>query len=130
MIEKCSIYDDCVREAAQYRWIESEKAGYDLGEAAILWEHECVGFTRFRVRFDGLDRVRGAGHFSSIRLATFLSNQPIDVPSLSRSERRPLPPRTASGLQGSASAAPGHLSRSYSIGQGCDGLPAGVGWPG
>jgi hypothetical protein len=35
MIEKCSVYADCDREAAQYKWIESEKAGYDLGEAAI-----------------------------------------------------------------------------------------------
>src|SRR5262245_22691907 len=35
MIEKCSVYADCDREAACYKWIESEKAGFDLGEAAI-----------------------------------------------------------------------------------------------
>jgi hypothetical protein len=34
-MEKCSVYIDCDREAACYKWIESEKAGHDLGEAAI-----------------------------------------------------------------------------------------------
>jgi hypothetical protein len=34
MVEKCSVYDDCDREAEQYKWIESEKAGCDLGEDA------------------------------------------------------------------------------------------------
>ncbi len=30
-----SVYTDCVDEANRYKWIESEKAGYDLGETAI-----------------------------------------------------------------------------------------------
>ena len=29
------IYADCEAEAAKFKWIESEKAGFDLGEAAI-----------------------------------------------------------------------------------------------
>ncbi|MFO0807898.1 MAG: hypothetical protein U0746_04675 [Gemmataceae bacterium] len=40
-IEKLSVYDDCEREADRFKWIESEKAGCDLGEAAISrWVHE------------------------------------------------------------------------------------------
>jgi len=34
-MEKCSVYVDCEQEAATYKWIESEKAGRDLGESAI-----------------------------------------------------------------------------------------------
>jgi hypothetical protein len=34
MIERCSVYVDCDREVALYKWLESEKAGYDLGEVA------------------------------------------------------------------------------------------------
>lgn len=34
MIEKCSVYDDSEQAIAEYKWIESEKAGYDLGEEA------------------------------------------------------------------------------------------------
>src|SRR3954468_20000168 len=33
--EARSVYDDCVEEANRYKWIESEKVGYDLGETAI-----------------------------------------------------------------------------------------------
>jgi len=34
-VERLSVYDDCVREAQRFKWIESEKAGCDLGEEAI-----------------------------------------------------------------------------------------------
>jgi hypothetical protein len=34
-VVKLSIYADCEAEAARFKWIESEKAGFDLGEAAI-----------------------------------------------------------------------------------------------
>lgn len=34
-VEKCSVYIECEKEAALFKWIESEKAGCDLGEAAI-----------------------------------------------------------------------------------------------
>jgi hypothetical protein len=34
-MEKCSVYTEGVREAQSYKWIESEKAGRDLGEDAI-----------------------------------------------------------------------------------------------
>lgn len=51
MVEKkCSVYEDCRVEADRFKWIESEKAGYDLGEAAIRrWvrDHWC-GFLRAR----------------------------------------------------------------------------------
>jgi hypothetical protein len=35
MVEKCSVYTEGEQEALRYKWIESEKAGRDLGEAAI-----------------------------------------------------------------------------------------------
>jgi hypothetical protein len=34
-MEKCSVYAEGEQEALRYKWIESEKAGCDLGEAAI-----------------------------------------------------------------------------------------------
>src|SRR4051812_1046106 len=43
-----SVYDDCVEEANRFKWIESEKAGYDLGENAIRrWvEDHWTGYLR------------------------------------------------------------------------------------
>ena len=34
-MEKCSVYEEGQREADRFKWIESEKAGFDLGETAI-----------------------------------------------------------------------------------------------
>jgi hypothetical protein len=34
-VEQHSLYDDCDEEANRFKWIESEKAGCDLGEGAI-----------------------------------------------------------------------------------------------
>src|SRR5215813_534180 len=34
-VERVSVYDDWEREAQEFKWIESEKAGCDLGEEAI-----------------------------------------------------------------------------------------------
>jgi len=34
-VQKCSIYEDCQQEEARHKWIESEKAGQDLGELAV-----------------------------------------------------------------------------------------------
>jgi hypothetical protein len=47
---QASVYEDCEREAALFKWLESEKAGRDLGEQAIRrWvrEHWC-GYLRAR----------------------------------------------------------------------------------
>jgi hypothetical protein len=49
-VEKHSVYADSEREAERYKWIESEKAGCDLGEGAIRrWvkDHWC-GYLRSR----------------------------------------------------------------------------------
>src|SRR5689334_13765900 len=49
-MEKCSVYKDCEQEALRDKWIESEKAGRDLGEAAIrrwVQNHWC-GYLRAR----------------------------------------------------------------------------------
>ena len=40
-VERSSVYTDGEREAAVHKWIESEKAGHDLGEQAIRqWVHD------------------------------------------------------------------------------------------
>jgi hypothetical protein len=47
---KRSVYLDCAEEAARYKWIKSEEAGYDLGEVAIRqWVQEhWSGYLRAR----------------------------------------------------------------------------------
>src|SRR6266536_2739441 len=49
-MEKASVYLDCVQEADRFKWIESEKAGRDLGEAAIRrWvQNHWWGYLRAR----------------------------------------------------------------------------------
>jgi len=49
-MEKCSVYVEGEQEALRYKWIESEKAGCDLGEAAIrLWvQKHWWGYLRAR----------------------------------------------------------------------------------
>jgi hypothetical protein len=49
-MEKSSIYVDCEQEALRDKWIESEKAGRDLGEAAIRrWvQQHWWGYLRAR----------------------------------------------------------------------------------
>ncbi len=49
-MEKCSVYAEGEQEALRYKWIESEKAGRDLGEAAIRrWVKEhWWGYLRAR----------------------------------------------------------------------------------
>lgn len=49
-MEKCSVYIECQKEVDRFKWIESEKAGFDLGECAIRrWvkDHWC-GYLRAR----------------------------------------------------------------------------------
>jgi hypothetical protein len=49
-MQKCSIHEDSQREADRYKGIESEKAGYDLGETATRrWVKEhWSGYLRAR----------------------------------------------------------------------------------
>src|SRR5258708_20786964 len=49
-MEKSSVYLDGEQEALRYKWIESEKAGRDLGEAAIRrWvQNHWWGYLRAR----------------------------------------------------------------------------------
>ena len=49
-VERMSVYDDCEREAARYKWVESERAGRDLGEECIRrWVREhWSGYLRSR----------------------------------------------------------------------------------
>jgi hypothetical protein len=48
--QKASVYVDCEKEANRFKWIESEKAGHDLGEQAITkWVKEhWWGYLRAR----------------------------------------------------------------------------------
>ena len=49
-MEKCSVYVDCEEEALRFKWIESEKAGHDLGEEALkIWvKRHWWGYLRAR----------------------------------------------------------------------------------
>jgi hypothetical protein len=49
-VPRASVYVDCEREAERFKWIESEKAGCDLGEQAIRrWVKEhWWGYLRAR----------------------------------------------------------------------------------
>ncbi len=49
-MDKASVYLDCEQEAQRFKWIESEKAGRDLGEAAIRrWvQQHWWGYLRAR----------------------------------------------------------------------------------
>ena len=49
-MEKSSVYIEGEQEALRYKWIESEKAGHDLGEAAIRrWvQNHWWGYLRAR----------------------------------------------------------------------------------
>ncbi len=49
-VEKSSVYVECEQEAQKYKWIESEKAGRDLGEEAVRkWMHcHWNGYLRAR----------------------------------------------------------------------------------
>ena len=45
-----SVYTECIEEENRYKWIESEKAGYDLGESCIRrWvQDHWTGYLRAR----------------------------------------------------------------------------------
>jgi hypothetical protein len=49
-MEKVSLYVDCEQEALRFRWIESERAGRDLGDSAIhRWvQQHWWGYLRAR----------------------------------------------------------------------------------
>jgi hypothetical protein len=49
-MEQCSVYVEGEKEAQKFKWIESEKAGCDLGEAAIRrWvQNHWWGYLRAR----------------------------------------------------------------------------------
>ncbi|HEY8506648.1 MAG TPA: hypothetical protein VIL46_18845 [Gemmataceae bacterium] len=49
-MEKLSVYSHCKEEVSRYKWIESEKAGRDLGEVAVRrWVKEhWWGYLRAR----------------------------------------------------------------------------------
>ena len=49
-MDKASVYVESEQEAQRFKWIESEKAGCDLGETAIrrLVQHHWWGYLRAR----------------------------------------------------------------------------------
>jgi hypothetical protein len=57
METKFSVYVDGEQEALRYKWIESEKAGCDLGEAAIRRWVQCHWWGYLRARW--LEHLQG-----------------------------------------------------------------------
>jgi hypothetical protein len=56
-MDKASVYVDGEQEALKYKWIESEKAGCDLGEAAIRRWVQCHWWGYLRARW--LEHLQG-----------------------------------------------------------------------
>jgi hypothetical protein len=56
-MEKCSVYAESEQEAQRYKWIESEKAGRDLGEAALRRWVQCHWWGYLRARW--LEHLQG-----------------------------------------------------------------------
>lgn len=56
-MEKLSVYADCEQEALRFKWIESEKAGRDLGEAALRRWVQCHWWGYLRARW--LEHLQG-----------------------------------------------------------------------
>lgn len=56
-MEKSSVYADGDEEAQRFKWIESEKAGCDLGEAAIRRWVQCHWWGYLRARW--LEHLQG-----------------------------------------------------------------------
>jgi hypothetical protein len=88
-VAKLSIHDDCKSEEDKFKWIESEKAGYDLGETAIRrWVREhWTGYLRAR----WLEHLQGKcfwteldrGDFGLL-LRQFQDQQDLLIPILDR----------------------------------------------
>ncbi len=57
MVEKLSVHVDGEQEALKYKWIESERAGRDLGEAAIKRWVQCHWWGYLRARW--LEHLQG-----------------------------------------------------------------------
>jgi hypothetical protein len=56
-MEKASVYVEGEQEALRYKWIESEKAGCDLGESAIRRWVQCHWWGYLRARW--LEHLQG-----------------------------------------------------------------------
>ena len=56
-VEKSSVYAEGEQEALRFKWIESEKAGCDLGEAAIRRWVQCHWWGYLRARW--LEHLQG-----------------------------------------------------------------------
>ena len=55
--QRLSVYADCEVEAQRFKWIESEKAGHDLGEAALRRWVQCHWWGYLRARW--LEHLQG-----------------------------------------------------------------------
>ena len=56
-MDKLSVYVDGEQEALRFKWIESERAGHDLGEAAIRRWVQCHWWGFLRARW--LEHLQG-----------------------------------------------------------------------
>ena len=56
-MERASVYVDGEQEALKYKWIESERAGHDLGEVAIRRWVQCHWWGYLRARW--LEHLQG-----------------------------------------------------------------------
>ena len=66
---KMSIWDDSQREIDTYKWIESEHAGYDLGEPAIRHWIKVHWFGYLRARW--VEHLQGTKFWSELDTGDF-----------------------------------------------------------
>jgi hypothetical protein len=57
MMQRLSVYADAEQEALRFKWIESEKAGRDLGDAAVRRWVQCHWWGYLRARW--LEHLQG-----------------------------------------------------------------------
>src|SRR5215210_9466414 len=68
-MEKCSVYLEGEQEALRFKWIESEKAGCDLGEAAIRRWVQCHWRGYLRARW--LEHLQGKRYWIELDRGDF-----------------------------------------------------------
>lgn len=68
-MEKCSVYIDGEQEALKFKWIESEKARHDLGEAAIRRWVQCHWWGYLRARW--LEHLQGTRFWMELDRGNF-----------------------------------------------------------
>jgi hypothetical protein len=94
-VPRASVYVDCEREAERFKWIESEKAGCDLGEQAVRrWVKEhWWGYLRAR----WLEHLQGGQFWEELDRGDFTKTRCYSIASSTVSKRAKKTSTSSSG---------------------------------